>query len=150
MEKFKTGFWKGDVIEQVNDRYVVVRDGFNTRTVVTDDGQRRKQFVSMGELITVPPLNKPAMSGELSLNDIKVMSILNLNVGDKIRVLGLSEVVGQDWDDDLVLTKKPEQHEDIIKLTFTYPSGVESEREEYIDLIGDIRINQSKKTRTDS
>lgn len=70
----------------------------------------------------------------------RVKNILNLKIGDKIRILGLSEVVGQDWDDDLVLIQTPVLYEDVIKLTFTYPSGKEAYEEVYVDLIEDITI----------
>jgi hypothetical protein len=74
MEKFKSGFTKGDTIVQdacvSGNRYVIVSNR-NKRYVVADNGERREQHIIKGEVKFNPPLNKPSLTGDLSLSTIK-------------------------------------------------------------------------------
>jgi len=92
--KFKSGFQEGDRIDlddQHSSRYVVVRDGFNRTFIVADNGERRMQIVDRGNVRFDPPLNKPALKGNLSLSDIlskKTAGTIpyNINPNDPVEV----------------------------------------------------------------
>lgn len=71
---------------------------------------------------------------------MRVDEILNLNRGNLIKILGLSEVPGQDYDDVLVIEESPTLFDNYIIINFTYPSGKEGTEEVHLDLLEDITI----------
>jgi hypothetical protein len=79
------------------------------------------------------------------LNDNKslqkrVDKILSLKCGDKIEILGVSEVPGQEYDDVLVIQDTPQLYDNYIIFNVVYPSGKESTEEVYLDLLEDITL----------
>lgn len=67
MEKFIKGFREGDSIQRETDRYVEVKNGYQS-FIVSDSGQRKLFTIENGRVIFENKLS----SGELSLNQIRV------------------------------------------------------------------------------
>lgn len=73
MKKFSSGFCEFDKIILENERYVQVTDNSGKTVIVSDTGERRFQTVDAGFKVKFnPPLNKPALTGEMSLEELKI------------------------------------------------------------------------------
>ena len=71
---------------------------------------------------------------------IQLENILNLNQGNLIKIKGMSEVPGQEYDDILTVTELPQMHDNCIIINFKYPSGTEDRVEMYLDFLEDIDV----------
>ena len=72
INKYKTGFKTGDhlLIEQNNpERYVIVVNN-GKKFIIAINGERREQIIRNDWIFFLPPLNKKALKGNLSLNEI--------------------------------------------------------------------------------
>ena len=73
LQNFKEGFVDGDIIldnQPDSSRYIIVSNN-DKIFVIGDNGERRQRIIKDGNMKFVPSLNKPALKGSLSLNDIK-------------------------------------------------------------------------------
>lgn len=71
--KFSKGFLKGDILSEEQrspQRYIEVKNGGKT-FIVGDNGERRQVVYSNGDMKFIPPINKPALKGDLSLEQLK-------------------------------------------------------------------------------